>query len=69
MADPTVTPEMVEQLAKLAEIELDDERRGKIAAELDGLLSDANEVNRFMDARRDVAPAIVFHHRELHEDE
>lgn len=69
MADPTVNEEMVEQLAKLAELELDAQRRALIAPQLDGLLTAANEVNRFMDKRRNVGPSVRFHHPELPDDD
>lgn len=65
----TVTEEMVEQLARLAELELDADRRSLIAAQLDGLLADANRVNRFMDERRDVGPGVRFDHPELQRDD
>jgi Asp-tRNA(Asn)/Glu-tRNA(Gln) amidotransferase C subunit len=67
--EPTVTEEMVEQLAKLAELPLDEERRRIITPQLDGLLSEANRVNRFMDTRRDVGPAVRFDHPEPTEGE
>lgn len=60
---------MVEQLAKLAELELDAERRAAIADQLDPLLRDANAVNRFMDARREVGPGVRFHHPDTPADE
>ena len=65
----TVTPEMVGQLARLAELELDAERRALIADQLDGLLSEANLVNRFMAERRDVGPGVRFDHPELRQDD
>lgn len=70
MADePTVTEQMVEELARLAQLPLDEERRRLIAPLLDGFLEDANRVNRFMDARRDVGPAVRFDHPELKDEE
>ena len=65
----TVTEEMVEQLARLAELELDAERRSVVADQLDGLLSAANGVNRFMAERREVGPGVRFHHPDLVDDE
>lgn len=65
----TVTDEMVEHLARLAELELDAERRSRVADQLDGLLTDANEVNRFMAGRREIAPGVRFHHPDLVDDE
>lgn len=69
MAERTVTEEMVEQLARLAELELDADRRSLIADQLDGLLADANRVNRFMEGRREVGPAVRFDHPELRRDD
>lgn len=66
---PTVTEEMVEQLAKLAELELDAERRTLATNQLDAFLSEANAVNRFMDGRREVGPGVRFSHPELEQDE
>lgn len=65
----TVDEAMVEQLARLAELELDDERRPAIAEQLDGLLREANEVNRFMAGRREVGPGVRFHHPEVRRDD
>ena len=65
----TVTPEMVEQLARLAELELEAERRSLVADQLDGLLSEANLVNRFMAERREVGPGVRFDHPELQRDD
>lgn len=56
-----VTAQMVEQLARLAQLPLPDERRTALAEQLDRLLGDANAVNAFMEARPDVAPGIRFH--------
>lgn len=64
-----MTEEMVEQLARLAELELDADRRSLIADQLDGLLADANRVNRFMEGRREVGPAVRFDHPELRRDD
>lgn len=70
MADePTVDEAMVEQLARLAELELDAERRPVVAETLDGLLREANAVNRFMDARREVGPGVRYHHPDIRADE
>lgn len=70
MADErTVDEAMVEQLARLAELELDAERLPIVAETLDGLLREANAVNRFMDARRDVGPGVRYHHPDVHRDE
>jgi Asp-tRNA(Asn)/Glu-tRNA(Gln) amidotransferase C subunit len=67
--DRTVDEAMVEQLARLAELELDAERRPAIADQLDGLLRDANAVNRFMDARREVGPGVRYHHPDIPADD
>ena len=64
-----VTEAVVEQLAKLAELELDVDRRALLAPQLDALLSDANRVNRFMEGRRDVGPAVRFDHPGLQRDD
>ena len=70
MADErTVDEPMVEQLARLAELPLDAERRRIAAETLDGLLREANAVNRFMDARRDVGPCVRYHHPGVHADD
>ena len=70
MADGrTVDEAKVEQLARLAELEIDPQRRPAIAEQLDGLLREANAVNRFMDARREVGPGVRYHHPETHADE
>lgn len=70
MADErTVDQTMVEQLARLAELPLDAERLPIVAETLDGLLRDANAVNRFMDARRDVGPGVRYHHPDVHADD
>jgi hypothetical protein len=70
MADErTVDEAMVEQLARLAELELDAERRAVVSETLDGLLSEANAVNRFMDARREVSPGVRYHHPDIHSNE
>jgi Asp-tRNA(Asn)/Glu-tRNA(Gln) amidotransferase C subunit len=63
--DRTVDEAMVEQLARLAQLDLAPERRARVADQLDGLLSEANRVNRFMDGRREVGPAVRFEHPEL----
>ena len=60
-----VTAETVRQLARLAELPLPAERVDAVAEQLDGLLAEANLVNRYMDARRDVQPAVRFHHPAL----
>jgi len=70
MADErTVDEAMVEQLARLAELEIDPQRRPALADQLDGLLREANAVNRFMDARREVGPGVRYHHPETRSDE
>lgn len=63
-----VTPEMVAQLALLAELPLPPQRRAAVAEQLNGLLVEANRVNRFMDGRRDVQPGVRFRHSELERD-
>jgi hypothetical protein len=62
---PVVTDEMVRALARLAELELDVDRRAVVAEAFDGLIRDAQEVNRFMAGRRDVGPAVRFDRPEL----
>ena len=68
-ADRTVDEAMVEQLARLAELDIPVERRAQIADQLDGLLGEANKVNRFMDGRREVGPGVRFDHPELKRDD
>ena len=68
-AERTVDEAMVEQLARLAELDIAPERRPALAEQLDGLLSEANAVNRFMDARREVGPGVRYHHPDVREDE
>ena len=65
----TVDEAMVRQLARLAELELDAERLPIVAETLDGLLREANAVNRFMDARRDVGPGVRYHHPDVRPDD
>lgn len=65
----TVTEAMVAELAELAELELDAERRALVAETLDGLLVEASRVNRFMAARREIGPAVRFDHPGFGEDE
>jgi hypothetical protein len=60
-----VTDEMVMALARLAEFELDSQRRAVVADAFEGLIRDAQEVNRFMAGRRDVGPAVRFDRPEL----
>jgi len=60
-----VTAEMVHQLARLAELPLSGDRVGAVAAQLNGLLPEANRVNRYMDEQRHVQPALRFHHPAL----
>jgi Asp-tRNA(Asn)/Glu-tRNA(Gln) amidotransferase C subunit len=60
-----VPDEMVEALARLAELELDAERRPAVAEAFAGLIRDAQEVNRFMAGRREVGPAVRFDRTEL----
>jgi Asp-tRNA(Asn)/Glu-tRNA(Gln) amidotransferase C subunit len=57
-----VTAETVRQLARLAELPLPADRVDAVAEQLNGLLIEANLVNRYMDARREVQPAVRFHH-------
>jgi len=69
MADePTVTEAMVGELARLAQLPLDEQRRGVITPQLDDLLADANRVNRFMDGRREIGPGVRFHQPELSDE-
>lgn len=67
--DRTVDEAMVEQLARLAELRLDPERLPIVAETLDGLLREANAVNRFMDARRDLSPGVRYHHPDVGPDD
>lgn len=67
--DRTVDEAMVEQLARLAGLALDAERLPVVTETLDGLLREANAVNRFMDARRDVGPGVRYHHPDVHPDD
>jgi hypothetical protein len=67
--DRTVDEAMVEQLARLAGLPLDAERLPVVTETLDGLLREANAVNRFMDARRDVGPGVRYHHPAVHPDD
>jgi Asp-tRNA(Asn)/Glu-tRNA(Gln) amidotransferase C subunit len=60
-----VPDEMVEALARLAELELDAERRPVVAETFEGLIRDAQEVNRFMAGRRDAGIAVRFDRPEL----
>jgi Asp-tRNA(Asn)/Glu-tRNA(Gln) amidotransferase C subunit len=64
--DRTVDEAMVEQLARLAELRLDAERLPVVVETLDGLLREANAVNRFMDGRRELGPGVRFHHPDVH---
>jgi hypothetical protein len=64
---PIVTSTMVEQLALMAELPLPEHRRPAVAEQLNGLLADANLVNRLMEERRHVQPGVRFHHVELEE--
>jgi hypothetical protein len=67
--DRTVDEAMVEQLARLAGLRLDAERLPVVTETLDGLLREANAVNRFMDARRDVGPGVRYHHPDVRPDD
>jgi Asp-tRNA(Asn)/Glu-tRNA(Gln) amidotransferase C subunit len=62
-----ITAETVRALARVAELPLAEDRVEDVAAQLDGLLVEANVVNRFMDARRDVQPGVRYHHPEVEE--
>ena len=57
-----LSEDIVKALAKLGRLELDESRRLSVTAQLEALLTDANEVNRFMERRVDVAPAVSFRH-------
>jgi hypothetical protein len=50
----------IQELARLAGLELGAERRAAVLAQLAGLLAEAGEVNAFMAARREVPPGIRF---------
>jgi hypothetical protein len=67
--DQTVDEAMVEQLARLAQLRLGAERLPVVAETLDGLLREANAVNRFMDARRDLGPGVRYHHPDARPDD
>ena len=67
--DRTVDEAMVEQLARLAGLRLDAERLPVVTETLDGLLREANAVNRFMAARRDVGPGVRYHHPDVRPDD
>jgi Asp-tRNA(Asn)/Glu-tRNA(Gln) amidotransferase C subunit len=60
-----VTDEMVRALARLAELELDDARVPIVAETFEGLIVEAQEVNRFMAGRRTVGSAVRFDRPEL----
>lgn len=62
-----VTAETVRSLARVAGLPLAAERVEAVAEQLDGLLVEADLVNRFMDSRRDVQPGVRFHHPEVEE--
>jgi Asp-tRNA(Asn)/Glu-tRNA(Gln) amidotransferase C subunit len=62
-----VTAETVRSLARVAGLPLPAERVEAVAEQLDGLLVEADLVNRFMDSRRDVQPGVRFHHPEVEE--
>jgi hypothetical protein len=64
---PLITPEIVRALARVADLPLADDRVDAVAEQLDGLLTEANAVNRFMEPRRDVQPGIRYHHPEVEE--
>lgn len=66
---PTVTPDAVRELAGVAELPLGEERQAVVAADLNGLLRDANLVNAFMAGRRDVGPGVRYLHEELRSQE
>ncbi len=67
--DRTVDEAMVEQLARLAQLDLDPERLPVVAETLDGLLREANVVNRFMDSRRGLGPGVRYHHPDVRPDD
>jgi hypothetical protein len=58
---------VVRALARVADLPLAEDRLDGVAAQLDGLLREANAVNRFMAKRRDVGPGIRYHHPEAEE--
>ena len=62
-----IGPATVRELARVAELPLADERVDAVAEQLNGLLVEANLVNRFMDARREVQPGVRYHHPEIEE--
>lgn len=59
--------ETVRELARVAELPLADDRVAGVAEQLNGLLVEANLVNRFMDTRREVQPGVRYHHPEIEE--
>jgi hypothetical protein len=65
--EPLITAETVRELARVAELPLADDRIPALAEQLNGLLVEANLVNRFMDARREVQPGVRYHHPEVEE--
>jgi hypothetical protein len=62
-----VNAETVRSLARVAGLDLPADRVAGVAEQLNGLLVEADAVNRFMDARRDVPPAFRFHHPDAEE--
>jgi hypothetical protein len=57
---PRLDEAKLTQLALVAGLDLDPERRRAVLAQLADLLADADRVNGFMADRRDVVPAIRF---------
>lgn len=67
--DDAMDDAQIRELARLAGLELDPERRAAVLAQLPGLLQEAGAVNAFMAARREVAPGIRFDAREAPDGE
>jgi hypothetical protein len=57
-SDPAVTAEALRQVARITELALDDERAQAILPMVRDYLEDANRVNRFMEAHRDLDPLV-----------
>jgi Asp-tRNA(Asn)/Glu-tRNA(Gln) amidotransferase C subunit len=64
-SEALIDAETVRALARVAELPLAEERVAGVAEQLNGLLGEANLVNRFMDARREVQPGVRYHHPEI----
>ncbi len=65
----SIDKKTLSELAKVADVSLDEETREALAPRLKGLLDDANRVNAFMGPRRTVGPAVRFKHPQRLEEE